>query len=352
MSKLPAFLFYPGDWRRDTQVQMATMETRGVWFEMLCCMWDSPDRGKLTGTISELSRMIGCSDEVFEIAINEINRLKMGDVTFDETIIIIKNRRMIKDEETRTSGARRQKNLRDKGGGDPNRWAAIRIPILQRDEYMCAYCGRKADTVDHIIPKTMGGDESENNLVACCKRCNMIKSNRTPKQANMDFWKGFDKTKLQCNSKVTPDVTPSLSVSSSSSVTSFKETTKENYSCSEPEITPVSEPQEPIFITLPLADKTDYPIGGSIIMEMEELYPAVNIKQAFRSMKGWLNAVPSRKKTKRGIKKFYTGWIERDQNSGKNPKPSLPETDDIPDEERFVHDSRDWYKPPDQKRET
>ncbi len=112
IGKLPAFLFYPGDWRRDTQVQMASMETRGVWFEMLCCMWDSPERGKLSGTIPELSRMIGCTDDVFEKAINEINRLKIADVTFCNTNITVCNRRMVREQKDRENTRLRVKKHR------------------------------------------------------------------------------------------------------------------------------------------------------------------------------------------------------------------------------------------------
>src|SRR3990167_9412802 len=45
--KLPAFMFYPGDWRKDTAVQSLDYEMRGVWFELICFMWESDERGKL-----------------------------------------------------------------------------------------------------------------------------------------------------------------------------------------------------------------------------------------------------------------------------------------------------------------
>lgn len=67
---------------------------------------------------------------------------------------------------------------------------AIRVnrrAILARDRYTCQYCGHvsKELTVDHVIPRRFGGDESWENLVACCRRCNLIKRDRTPHQANM-----------------------------------------------------------------------------------------------------------------------------------------------------------------------
>lgn len=51
--------------------------------------------------------------------------------------------------------------------------------VLRRDEHRCAYCGKAATTVDHVQPKSRGGAESWENLVACCLRCNNAKSDRT-----------------------------------------------------------------------------------------------------------------------------------------------------------------------------
>lgn len=105
MGKQPAFQFYPGDWRRDTQVQMASLATRGVWIEMLCCMWDAPERGKLTGTYQDFSRLIGCTVEEIESAIQEIQRYKIGEVSVTEALhvtqcnknVTVINRRMYKE---------------------------------------------------------------------------------------------------------------------------------------------------------------------------------------------------------------------------------------------------------------
>jgi hypothetical protein len=54
-------------------------------------------------------------------------------------------------------------------------WQKTRKAILQRDQYTCAYCGREATTVDHIIPVSLGGDAHPSNLVAACVPCNSSK---------------------------------------------------------------------------------------------------------------------------------------------------------------------------------
>lgn len=59
--------------------------------------------------------------------------------------------------------------------------------ILKRDSYKCAYCGRSdlPLTVDHIIPRARGGEDTWENLVAACLTCNNRKGNRTPEEANL-----------------------------------------------------------------------------------------------------------------------------------------------------------------------
>ena len=51
--------------------------------------------------------------------------------------------------------------------------------VLRRDGWNCAYCGKSANTVDHVQPKSRGGRDTWDNLVACCFRCNNQKSDRT-----------------------------------------------------------------------------------------------------------------------------------------------------------------------------
>ena len=51
--------------------------------------------------------------------------------------------------------------------------------VLRRDGYRCAYCGKSANTVDHVLPKSRGGETSWQNLVAACLKCNNKKSNQT-----------------------------------------------------------------------------------------------------------------------------------------------------------------------------
>ncbi len=59
--------------------------------------------------------------------------------------------------------------------------------ILRRDGYKCAYCGRSdlPLTVDHVVPKARGGDDTWENLITACTFCNNKKGDRTPDVAEM-----------------------------------------------------------------------------------------------------------------------------------------------------------------------
>lgn len=53
-----------------------------------------------------------------------------------------------------------------------------RAALMHRDRFCCAYCGGRADTVDHVVPRSRGGDHSWENCVACCSACNHRKADR------------------------------------------------------------------------------------------------------------------------------------------------------------------------------
>lgn len=60
--------------------------------------------------------------------------------------------------------------------------ALSRRGVLRRDNATCAYCGGHANTVDHVLPRSRGGGNTWQNLVACCRACNNKKGDRTPEE--------------------------------------------------------------------------------------------------------------------------------------------------------------------------
>lgn len=59
--------------------------------------------------------------------------------------------------------------------------------VLRRDNYICQYCGKHVPqlTIDHIIPRSQGGEHKWSNLVAACPACNHRKGGRTLEQAHL-----------------------------------------------------------------------------------------------------------------------------------------------------------------------
>jgi len=53
-----------------------------------------------------------------------------------------------------------------------------RRAVLARDAHRCVYCTRKADTIDHVVPRSRGGTHEWTNVVAACARCNHSKGDR------------------------------------------------------------------------------------------------------------------------------------------------------------------------------
>lgn len=62
------------------------------------------------------------------------------------------------------------------------KWRELRLEILARDNYTCYICGNpEANQVDHIHPRSRGGEDTPDNLSAICKRCNTKKSDKVVK---------------------------------------------------------------------------------------------------------------------------------------------------------------------------
>jgi 5-methylcytosine-specific restriction endonuclease McrA len=70
---------------------------------------------------------------------------------------------------------------------DVHRRKITRKAVLARDAWTCQYCGRQATglTVDHVIPRSRGGQSVWENIVASCAPCNRKKGNKTPREASM-----------------------------------------------------------------------------------------------------------------------------------------------------------------------
>jgi 5-methylcytosine-specific restriction endonuclease McrA len=71
--------------------------------------------------------------------------------------------------------------------------------IFARDNNQCQYCGRKFATtelsLDHVVPRSQGGQSTWENIVCACVNCNVRKGGRTPKQAHLSLIRKPEKPK-------------------------------------------------------------------------------------------------------------------------------------------------------------
>ena len=100
------------------------------------------------------------------------------------------------------------------------------------------------------------------------------------------------------------------------------ETNKKPISCTEPS----EDDSVPPVIKIPLNDGSEYGVSQDDYQKYTELYPAVDVMQELRSMVGWCDGNPTRRKTKSGVKKFINSWLSKAQNQGGRgfiPKPQM-----------------------------
>ncbi len=50
--------------------------------------------------------------------------------------------------------------------------------VFLRDDHRCQYCGDRAETLDHVVPRSKGGPHCWENVVAACRPCNVVKADR------------------------------------------------------------------------------------------------------------------------------------------------------------------------------
>ena len=73
---------------------------------------------------------------------------------------------------------------------DTHRRKITRRAVFARDNWTCQYCGSRSNlTVDHVIPRSKGGDSSWTNIVASCAPCNRRKGDALPRQVGMQLRK-------------------------------------------------------------------------------------------------------------------------------------------------------------------
>ena len=78
----------------------------------------------------------------------------------------------------------------------------------------------------------------------------------------------------------------------------------------------------PAVIALPLNDGSDFSVTEDMVSEFSGLYPAVDVMQELRNMRGWLINNPKNRKTGAGIRRFINSWLSREQDKPRTARPA------------------------------
>jgi len=123
--KAPSYPFYVADWLSDTELQMASASTRGIWINSLCHMWKASVKGRLKGPEDELIRLANCTGIEWDVFLEEGLRLGFVDIEIEEEdvtchdesqkrhrIVTLINRRMYKESKSKEKARIRQQRSR------------------------------------------------------------------------------------------------------------------------------------------------------------------------------------------------------------------------------------------------
>ena len=115
MGKLPAFMFYPGDWQKDPCLRRCSKAAKGVWMDLLCLLFECPVRGVFVDASGkpwsdeEIAEAIGGD---IGANLGHIAELVSKGVAQRDTRGAIFSRRMVRDEQNRRSATERKRKER------------------------------------------------------------------------------------------------------------------------------------------------------------------------------------------------------------------------------------------------
>ena len=148
-----------------------------VWFELLDLAARCNHNGALVGTdgipftdLDEIAVQIDRDEEELKLCMAVYLKERMVIIIEDNVYSLanwgvyqnVESMEKIREQTRKRVADHRAKQKRLKAG----------------DSDKCVYCGKNADTIDHIIPRSKNGPDDEWNIVPCCKSCNSSKKDK------------------------------------------------------------------------------------------------------------------------------------------------------------------------------
>lgn len=174
-----------GAWFADTELSHCSPAARGVWIDLLLRMQRAGATGELSGSLMELALLARTTPEQLAEQLAELRRKGVAEIVgriVRNGVLVVRNRRMARAAKDREGARERKRASRAcDEEGEP-----IRLAVLRRDRHTCGYCDAKnVNSVDHVTALSRGGEHHPGNMVACCRKCNLRKGNRTLEEAGM-----------------------------------------------------------------------------------------------------------------------------------------------------------------------
>lgn len=110
--------FDVGAWKKDTAISSCSEETRGIWFELLCAMFESEQCGQLSNTLQVIARLGRTTVPKLRKALAELSATNAADVTFRNSNVTIINRKMRREFEVRNATRLRVAKMRKNKSGN------------------------------------------------------------------------------------------------------------------------------------------------------------------------------------------------------------------------------------------
>jgi hypothetical protein len=289
MSKFPAIQFYIGDWMKDPALRSVSVAARGLWIDLLCIMHESPRRGYLENAKGEplsplqISRMTGVHHNKVRSLLAELIEGGVASVTPPVTgqsliqslggslgVLLVSNRRMIRDETARQNGRDRQERFRNSH--------------KTQDETQ----NSNADVTGNVTGDvTLLSHPAAFAVAFASSTASSVLSTQTTPN-------GVVSTEaVEARSVAATD--PALVAGWLPIIRSRKK-----------------PPPGAQFVTV--EGEYRYLVLRSQVDEWAETFPGVSVMQELREAKQWLLAVPTRRKTDAGIVKFIVSWLAREQD--------------------------------------